>query len=132
MGLSQNYITGLCEWAGSFTYSYSPGKGGITLYFGIRSSTRDLTLLLKVRDFFEVGKVYRGGQGQKKWAYFRVNKLGDLIKIARHFEQHPLISVKQHAFEIWKEMVACKRRKLPKDRTRILELAERISRQNSR
>ncbi|MBI2551756.1 LAGLIDADG family homing endonuclease [Candidatus Uhrbacteria bacterium] len=124
-----HYITGLLEWGGSFTYLRS--KGGITVCFVMKSSTRDLPLLLKVRDFFGVGKVYRGGVGTQKWVYYRVNKLGELITMVRHFEQYPLQGMKQHAFAIWKEMVNCKRRKLPKDKAKIMELAVKLSRMNS-
>ncbi|MBI4135445.1 LAGLIDADG family homing endonuclease [Candidatus Uhrbacteria bacterium] len=129
MSLNPNYVTGLAEWAGSFTYSR--GKGGLTLYFGIRCTNKDLTLLLKIRDFFGAGKVYKGGHGLKKWVYFRVNKLGELIKIAKHFEEYPLQGPKQHIFAVWQNMVICKRRKLPKDRERILDLAQKLSKLNT-
>lgn len=125
MNFEPRYVTGLAEWGGSFTYSRD--KGGITLYFGIRSATTDLPLLLKVRDFFGVGNLYKGGVGMKRWIYYRVNKLGDLITIVNHFDKYPLQGAKQNAFQIWKEMVACKRRKLPKDKARIFELAEKLS-----
>lgn len=123
-----HYITGLAEWGGSFTYLRS--NGGITICFVIKSSTRDLPLLLKIRDFFEVGKIYRGGQGLQKWAYYRVNRLGELIKIVSHFEKYPLQGFKQHAFAVWREMVLCKRRKLPKDKARLIELSEKLSKVN--
>ena len=126
MPLNPHYIVGITEWGGSFTYSRS--KGGVTLYFGIKSSDRDYTLLLKVRDYFSVGKVYRGGGKQDRWAYYRVNRLGDLIKIVNHFERYPLLGMKQHAFAIWKGMVDCKRRKLPADKKRISDFAEKLSR----
>lgn len=128
MALDPQYVTGLTEWAGSFTYSRS--KGGITPCFGIRSSLRDLVVLGKVHSFFKVGKIYRGGTGFQKWVYFRVNKLGELIKIVAHFDRYPLEGMKQHAFAIWKEMVNCKRRKLPKDKVKIQELAEKLSKVN--
>ena len=129
MSLDPEYVTGLTEWAGSFTYSRD--KGGITPIFGIRSSVRDIVVVAKVASFFGVGKIYRGGQGFQKWVYFRVNKLGDLIKIVKHFERYPLQGMKQHAFAIWKEMVNCKRRKLPKDKAKIAELALKLSKMNS-
>lgn len=130
MSLNPHYVTGLTESVGSFTYSQ--GTGGITIYFGIRSSVNDFALLLKVRDFWRVGKVYQGGgRDMKKWAYFRVNKLGELIKVVSHFEKYPLQGFKKHAFTIWREMVLCKRRKLPKDKERIFDLAEKLSKLNS-
>ncbi|MDZ4284364.1 MAG: hypothetical protein U1A28_00890, partial [Patescibacteria group bacterium] len=67
----------------------------------------------------------------QKWVYYRVNKLGELIKMVSHFERYPLQGFKQHAFEIWKEMVNCKRRKLARDRSRIQELAQKLSKLNS-
>lgn len=125
MLLNPYYVTGLAECAGSFTYSR--GKGSITLYFGIKSSTKDLPLLLKIKENFGVGKVYRGGRGVKQWAHYRVNKLGDLIKIVAHFEHYPLQGIKQHAFTTWQQMVACKRRKLPKDKEKCHVLAIELS-----
>lgn len=85
---------------------------------------------MRAQSFFKVGKIYRGGTGLQKWVYFRVNKLGELIKIVAHFEQYPLQGMKQHAFGIWKEMINCKRRKLPKDKVKIAELAEKLSKMN--
>ena len=128
MSLNPQYITGLAEWAGSFTYSR--GKNGLTLYFGIKSSIADLSTLLKVCDFFKVGKVYRGGKGTLAWTYYRVNKLGDLIKIVAHFEHYPLQGIKQHALQIWKAMLVCKRRKLPKDKEKCQALALELSKLN--
>lgn len=122
--LDSSYITGFAENAGSFTYSKS--RGTITLYFSIKSSVKDLQLLLKIREYFKVGKVYRG-KTDKKWIHYRVNKLGDLIKIVNHFERYQLEGVKQHAFDIWKQMIICKRRKLPKDRETLMKLAEKLS-----
>jgi len=126
--INPNFVTGLAEWAGSFTFSR--GKGGITLYFGIRSSVGDLTLLTKVRDYFRAGKVYRGGRGSQQWVYFRVNRLGDLIKIVAHFNQYPFQGVKQRAFLTWKDMVLCKRRKLPNDQPKLVSLSQELSKRN--
>ena len=126
MTLDPHYIVGVTEWGGSFTYSLS--KGGVTLYFAIKSSAKDLTLLLKVRDRLGVGKVYRGGGKKGAWVYYRVNRLGDLIKIVNYFDRYPLQGMKHHAFEIWREMVNCKRRKLSADKKRIFDLADKLSR----
>jgi len=128
MAIDHDYLTGFTEGTGTFTYSRV--GNGVTLYFAIKSYAKDLSLLLKIRDYFQAGKVYRGKAGKSQWVYFRVNKLGELIKVVAHFERYPLLGAKQFAFEVWKEMVACKRRKLDKDKVKLLELAEKLSRAN--
>ena len=128
--LNPHFITGMAELGGSFTYSQS--RGGVTMYFALKSYSSDLSLLLKVQDFFKAGKIYKGGKGKDTWVYYRVNKLGELIGVVRHFEQYPLIGAKQHIFEIWKEMIICKRRKLAKDKDRLQSLALRLSKKTGK
>lgn len=126
--LNPHHITGMAEIGGSFTYSRS--RGTLTLYFALKSWADDVSLLLKVQGFFKAGKIYKRNRKKGGWVYYRVNRMGDLIKVARHFEQYPLQGAKQHTFEIWKQMLLCKRRKLPKDKERIQELARKLSKNN--
>ena len=53
--VSADYITGLVEAAGSFTFSRS--RGQLSIYFAIRLGAKDVAVLRNVRQYF-------GGRGR--------------------------------------------------------------------
>lgn len=108
--MSPDYITGLIEVAGAFTYSRS--RGQLSLYFAIRLRAADIAVLRDVRRFFGGhGRIYSvrpASKRAKPASYYRVNRLGELRRVVAHFDRHPLRGSKRRAYEIWKEMVVLK------------------------
>jgi hypothetical protein len=119
--LAPEYVTGLVEAIGSFTYSRSPGN--LTVYFALRLPARDRAVLDAVREFLAVGRVYDVPGG----FYLRVSRHDELLRVVGHFERHPLRGHRQEAFLIWKEMVAIKSRFRQPDPPRLESLAAQLS-----
>jgi hypothetical protein len=108
--ISPDYITGLVEAAGSFTYSRS--RGQLSVYFAIRLGAKDVAVLRNVRRFFGGhGRIYSippASKSSKPASYYRINRLAELRRIVAHFDRHPLRGSKRRSYEIWKEMVVLK------------------------
>jgi len=128
--MSPDYVTGLIEAAGSFTYSRS--RGQLSLYFAIRLGAADIDVLRDVRRFFGGhGRIYSvrpTSERSKPASYYRVNRLAELRRIVAHFDRHPLRGSKHRAYEIWKEMVVLKVATFGEPpRTRLNSLAKKLS-----
>lgn len=141
--LHPEYITGLVDGEGTFTYSYSKKINSIGLYLGIALNIKDLPLLKAVQEYFGCGRIYFAKAVAGKFknpdyvsgarAYYRVNKHRDLLKVIRHFEEHPLHGQKAKAYQIWVEMVFYKGRMYrDKDMPKMLALAAKLSEANKR
>jgi hypothetical protein len=107
--ISPDYVTGVIEVAGTFTYSRS--RGQLSLYFALRLGAEDIAVLRAVRRFFGGGgRIYtvRPAKGSKRACYYRVTRLGELRRIVSHFDRHALRGSKRRSYEIWKEMVVLK------------------------
>ena len=126
------FVTGFAERECSFTYSRS--RRGLSLYFGIRFQKGDSALLGRVRSFFgDGGTIYarRGpGNSQRSPAssyYYRVTRIGDLLRIVTHFDLYPLQGAKRKSFETWREMVLLKSGPEPAEAAQLDLLAAQLS-----
>ena len=118
--LTPEYVTGLVEAAGSFTYSRSSKQ--LALYFALKLPLADEPLLEDLQAFFGVGKIYKS----RGSAYYRVTRHQDLPLIVRHFERYPLRSRKRESFDVWKQMVEAKQSFRRPDREQLDQLATEL------
>ena len=128
------YVTGLVEGEGAFTYSRSGSH--IALYFAVKLTRADDSLLLSLQGFFGgAGTIYRvrprapsGRAGFTKAAtYYRVCRRGDLGRIVEHFDRYPLRGSKAASFQIWRLMVLLKKEFPKTSRERLEMLAISLS-----
>ncbi len=120
--LSPDYVTGLAEASGSFTYSRAPSNN-ITVYFALRLPARDALVLDELQRFFGVGRIYSVSGG----LYYRVSRHDELLRVVEHFASYPLRGHKAEAFEVWRQMVEIKARFRRPDLERLGRLAEKLS-----
>jgi hypothetical protein len=115
MKLDPWYVTGLVEGEGCFTYSRSGSR--LALYFALKLTRADDTLLAALQSFFGgVGTLYRirprpptARAGFSKAAsYYRVCRRDQLGRILAHFDAYPLRGVKAASYRIWRLMVLLK------------------------
>lgn len=127
------YITGFCDGEATFTYNRH-GKG-FNLYFAIKSNAEERNLIVQVRDFFGVGRLYKvkprlpkAYSGNTRAAvYYRTSKVSHLELIIQHFDKYPLVGKKQAAYQIWKKMFLLKKNFRKPDFARLQELASELS-----
>ena len=119
--LAPEYVTGLAEAIGSFTYSRSPGN--LTVYFALRLPARDHQVLEAVREFLAAGRLYKVPGG----LYLRVSRHDELLRVVDHFDRHPLQGHRHQAFLVWREMVEIKSRFRQPDLPRLSDLAAQLS-----
>ena len=138
--LSPQFITGLTEGEGTFTFSRNVKQGAINLYYAIKLSSKDFDLLKQVQEFFGFGKIYftqsrRGVFGNLNYVsrpgvYYRVTRLQDLLKVVQHFETYPLHGNKAKVFQLWKQMVFLKKRMFSQEMPKMLSLAVILAEMN--
>jgi hypothetical protein len=123
--LTPDYVTGLLESAGSFTFNR--GKQQLTVVFGVRSRATNRPLVEDLRAFFgDIGKIY---DTTRNSCFFRVNRPRELLRIVEHFDEHPLRGDKRNAFRVWREMVLLRATHAGSRAPRELNvLADRLSR----
>lgn len=64
---------------------------------------KDLDILVQIKDFFKVGKIYTSKRGI---IYYTVGSTKDIIKyILPHFDKYPLFSLKLKDYLVFKEIV---------------------------
>lgn len=133
------YVTGFCEGEASFTYSRN--AGAVNLYFAIKLSATDLSILQRIQRFFgDIGRIYsvrseapRGKAGYTKAAsYFRVNRPPQLTRVVEHFDRYPLLGTKATPFATWKQMVALKQSFRKPPLLQLEQLAQQLSDANPR
>lgn len=137
--LDPNFVTGLVDGEGCFTYSTS--KGVISPRFIIGLSDLDVDLLCRLQIFWgNIGTIYRcpprnilsNGRSYLGCGMtaFRVARIAECFELVQHFRTYPLRGKKQKAFLIWKDMVMLKYH-FPKVRLDTLaELAHELKRAN--
>lgn len=77
---------------------------GLRAFFTIGLHSRDLALLLEIKEFFECGIIVKNDS--KNEVSFRVNSLQDLTKkIIPHFEKYPLLTQKAADFKLFKQVI---------------------------
>ena len=129
------WVTGFVEGEGCFTYSRS-GSGSIALYFAVKLTRADRTLLEALQRFFggvgiiyDVGpRVTSPGSGFTKAAsYYRVCRREHLGRILAHFDTYPPRGAKANSYRIWREMVLLKLESVRPLRDRLNALAALLS-----
>jgi len=101
--LSPWYVTGLMEGEGAFTYGRNGSR--VALYFGIKLTEANRSILESLREFFGgIGKIYP----VRASGYFRVCRIEELRRIVDHFDRYPLRGAKRGSFLVWREMVLLK------------------------
>ena len=126
------FVTGFAERESTFTYSRS--RRGLSLYFGIQFRTEDSALLRQIRRFFgDAGTIYpRRAPGETRRSptiayYYRVTRIGELLRIVSHFDLYPFQGSRRASFEIWREMVVLKAGPEPAEAERLDLLAAQLS-----
>ena len=134
LALEPWYVTGLVEGEGTFTFSRSGSH--LALYFGVKLSRADDTLLLSLQDFFGgVGRIYRVRPRRltlragftNAATYYRVCRRDELRRIVEHFDAYPLRGAKAVSYRIWRLMVVLKREFPRTSRDRLELFAKRLS-----
>ena len=122
------YVTGLVEGEGCFTYSRSGSR--LALYFAVKLTGADDTLLEALQRFFGgAGTLYRirpraptaRAGATKAASYYRVCRREQLRKILEHFDAYPLRGVKAASYRIWR-LMALLRLEFPKTSQDRLDL----------
>ena len=126
------FVTGFAERESTFTYSRS--RRGLSLYFGIQFRTEDSALLRQIRRFFgDAGTIYpRRAPGETRRSptiayYYRVTRIGELLRIVSHFDLYQFQGSRRASFEIWREMVVLKADPEPAEAERLDLLAAQLS-----
>ncbi len=120
--LAPEYVSGLADASGSFTFSRSDGN--LSVYFSLRLPERDRAILEGLQAFWGGGRIYPVSPGG---LYYRVSRHNELLPIVDHFDRYPLQGHKREVFGVWREMVEIKSRFRHPDRERLDELARRLT-----
>jgi hypothetical protein len=120
--LAPEYVTGLVDASGSFTFSRSAGN--ISVYFLLRLPERDRVILEELQSYWGGGRIYPANPGS---LYYRVSRHDELLPVVDHFDRYPLQGHKREAFGVWRELVEIKSRFRQPNRERLDELARRLS-----
>ncbi|MBA3459508.1 MAG: hypothetical protein H0T46_06080 [Deltaproteobacteria bacterium] len=127
------WVTGFCDGEASFTFSRS--NANVSLYFAVKLTATDEPILLRLQDYFGVGKIYnvrarapteRAG-ATKTASLYRVTKHDELPLVTRHFDAYPLQTEKAGAYKIWRAMVEIKATYRGRDGEALKELAYSLS-----
>src|SRR5262245_23670990 len=109
-GVEPWYVTGFVEGEGTFTFSRSGAQ--MALYFAIKLTESDRSILEAIQDFFGgIGSIYRvkprvprASSGYTKTAaYYRVCRRDELDRVVEHFDSYPLRGSKAASYAIWRE-----------------------------
>ena len=101
------FVTGFTDGDGSFSVSIAKKKSGtgwkIQPFFTIGLDKKDLDLLVQIKAFFKVGKIYTSKRGV---VYYTVGSTKDLIKyILPHFDRYPLATLKLKDYFLFKKIL---------------------------
>lgn len=107
-GLNPYFITGFCDGESSFQVSITKNKTSklgwkVRPQFTIGLHSRDLALLLQIKEFFGCGFIVKNNTQNE--VSFRVYSLQDLTNcIIPHFSNYPLLSQKAADFYLFKQV----------------------------
>lgn len=101
------FITGFTDGDGSFSVSIAKKKSGlgwkIQPTFTVGLDPKDLDLLVQIKAYFKVGKIYTSGRGI---VYYTVGSTKDIIKyILPHFDKYNLATLKLKDYLVFKNIV---------------------------
>lgn len=107
LSLNPWFITGFTDGDGSFSVSIAKKKSGIGWkiqpFFTIGLDQKDLDLLVQIKAFFKVGKIYTSKRGV---VYYTVGSTKDIIKyILPHFDRYPLATLKLKDYLLFKKIL---------------------------
>nr|YP_010727761.1 homing endonuclease [Leptographium wingfieldii]YP_010727808.1 homing endonuclease [Leptographium terebrantis]WDZ67398.1 homing endonuclease [Leptographium wingfieldii]WDZ67445.1 homing endonuclease [Leptographium wingfieldii]WDZ67492.1 homing endonuclease [Leptographium wingfieldii]WDZ67539.1 homing endonuclease [Leptographium wingfieldii]WDZ67585.1 homing endonuclease [Leptographium wingfieldii] len=99
------FITGFFDAEGSFTISISKesrNKTGwrVKLITSLTLHEKDKDILLKLKDYFNIGTIYKPRSNSICWS---VTSLNDLDVLVNHFESYPLVTKKRADYELFKQ-----------------------------
>jgi len=104
--LNPYFVTGFCDGESSFQVSIFKNKNlklGVRAQFTIGLHSRDLALLLQIKEFFGCGIIVKNDPQSE--ISFRVNSLQDLTNIIiPHFLKYPLLAQKAADFYLFKQV----------------------------
>ena len=121
IGISGDYVTGLCE--ASATFTYLKNGAALNLRFAVKLPKSNKDLIFRLQRFFEGGNVYHHGGG---WMYCATS-LAAIEKIIAHFHRYPLCGSKNREFVVWQQMYALKRIARKSDPQALQALAQELS-----
>lgn len=133
------YVTGFVEGEGAFTFSRNGRQ--MALYFAIKLTGADKSILEEIRAYFGVGSIYRvaataaptrSSGHTKEAAYYRVSRRDDLERVIEHFDRHPLRGSKARSYSIWRQMVVLKREFRKPNREELASLSAQLSAASTR
>ncbi len=127
------WVTGFCDGECSFTFSRS--NSNVSLYFAVKLTATDRPLLVRLQDFFGVGKIYEvkaraptgKGGATKTASLFRVTRHDELPAVTNHFDRYPIQGEKAAAYRIWRAMVEIKTTFRGREGEALKELAYTLS-----
>jgi len=101
------FITGFTDGDGSFSVSIAKKKSGIGWkiqpVFTVGLDPKDLDLLIQIKAYFKVGKIYTSARGV---VYYTVGSTKDIIKyILPHFDKYNLVTLKLKDYLVFKNIV---------------------------
>lgn len=102
------YITGLVDAEGSFGVSISKNSSRslgyvINVSFEIALQASDKHILLKLKDYFRVGGIYKHGNDMYR---YKVSSIKDIVTaIIPHFDKFPLVTQKRADFFLFKQII---------------------------
>nr|ATI20526.1 LAGLIDADG endonuclease [Juglanconis juglandina] len=102
------YITGLVDAEGSFGVSISKNASRslgyvINVSFEIALQASDKHILLKLKDYFMVGGIYKHGNDMYR---YKVSSIKDIVTaIIPHFDKFPLVTQKRADFFLFKQII---------------------------
>lgn len=107
MELKPDWVTGFVDGEGSFCVGITRHPEMSTGYqvlpdFRVVQHERDIQILYALKRFFRCGVVRRNHGDRYE---FRVRKLGDLNRIVKFFETHPLKTSKNVNFKKWARII---------------------------
>lgn len=121
MGISSDYVTGLCE--ASATLTYLRNGNSINLRFAIKMPEGNKYLIFALQKYFQTGNIYKSGNS---WMYCATSLLA-IEKIVDHFIAHPMQGQKQAEFILWREMFDLKRTPRKSNPAALNALAEQLT-----
>jgi len=107
LSLNPWFITGFTDGDGSFSVSIAKKKSGLSWkiqpIFTIGLDSKDLDLLVQIKAYFKVGRIYTSGRGI---VYYTVGSTKDIIKyILPHFDKYNLATLKLKDYLVFKNIV---------------------------
>ena len=111
--LDPNFVSGFIDGEGSFSVTFIKDKSyksgwQLKTSFSIGLHKKDLALLEKIKNYFDVGGISQKGVNGVQ---YYVNSPSDLLIIENHLENYPLLTQKQADFILFKNILELIRRK---------------------